>query len=477
MAPTHYIGRQRELALLKALLQKKSASLVVIKGRRRIGKSRLVTEFAKGLRFLSFSGLPPTEGLTAQSQRNEFMRMLAAQTPLPSVQATDWGDVFDLLASQIDSGPVLIFFDEISWMGQDDPEFLGKLKNAWDLSFKQNPELILILCGSVSSWIERNILGSAGFVGRISLSMQLTELSLDESREFIKDLSPHTSARDQLKILSVTGGVPRYLEEIIPNRPAEELIKSWCFTREGVLLQEFEALFTDLFSKKSKIYKRILNVLIAGPKELNEICKALDWSVHGGVSEYLNDLRTAGFIQRDFTWNIQDHKESRLSHYRVSDNYVRFYLKYIAPNQGKIEGGYFDDRSIANLPNWDGIMGLQFENLILNNRLCIWKALGIAASDIVIDGPFFQRKTSRIQGCQIDYLIQTRYNGLFVCEIKFSRNEVGSSVIDQVKEKINRISLPRSFSTWPVLIHVGGVAEAVFDAEYFAHIIDFLECS
>ena len=93
-----FVGRKDELERLNSLLGKKSASLVVVKGRRRTGKSRLVEEFAKGKRFLVFSGIPPIEGTTAQSQRDVFARQLGAQVGLPSIQAQDWSDLFSLLA-------------------------------------------------------------------------------------------------------------------------------------------------------------------------------------------------------------------------------------------------------------------------------------------------------------------------------------------------------------------------------------------
>lgn len=110
-------------------------------------------------------------------------------------------------------------------MGMKDPTFLGKLKTAWDLEFKKNNKLILILCGSVSSWIEKNILKNTGFVGRIDLVLSLDELSLSESFTLLGKQAQFLSSYEIFKILSVTGGVPRYLENIIPKQSAEENIK------------------------------------------------------------------------------------------------------------------------------------------------------------------------------------------------------------------------------------------------------------
>jgi len=159
----NFIGRIDELRELKDLLNKNTASLVILKGRRRIGKSRLIEEFAKKEVFYFFSGIPATEKTTKQSQLDEFSRQLSAQTGLPEIQADDWSKLFLLLAEKVKRGRVVILFDEISWMGSKDPDFLGKLKNAWDLHFKKNSRLLLVLCGSVSSWIEKNIINNTGF--------------------------------------------------------------------------------------------------------------------------------------------------------------------------------------------------------------------------------------------------------------------------------------------------------------------------
>ena len=118
-------------------------------------------------------------------------------------------------------------------------------------------------------------------------------------------------------------------------------------------------------------------------------------------------------------------------------------------------------------------MGLQFENLVLQNRHIIQKLLRIDPNEIVHDKPYFQRNTTRHAGCQIDYMIQTRVNIVHICEIKFSRNPIRTEIVDEMKQKINHLMLPRHFSYRPVLIHVNGVDDEVISSEYFADIIDF----
>ena len=136
---------------------------------------------------------------------------------------------------------------------------------------------------------------------------------------------------------------------------------------------------------------------------------------------------------------------------------------------------HFVVKPLSSLPGWATIMGFQFENLVLHNRSFIWDRLGICPEDIVFEGPFFQHSTSKQPGCQIDYLIQTRFNTLFACEVKFSRKEIKTGIVEEVKEKLRRLVLPRGFSCCPVLIHVSGVQDAVIDRSFCTEVIDFCE--
>jgi|JI10StandDraft_1071094.scaffolds.fasta_scaffold02423_20 AAA+ ATPase superfamily predicted ATPase len=468
-----FIGRKRELKSLNELAKKKSASLVVIRGRRRIGKSRLIQEFGKSKIFFHFSGIPAEEKTTAQDQRDIFSLQLGKKLALQGISSHDWSTLFSLLAKEAAKGEVVILLDEISWMGSKDPHFLGKLKNAWDLEFKNNPKLILILCGSVSTWIEKNIISSTAFFGRISLFLKLEELPLEESYEFLRRCGFCGGQYEAFKLLSVMGGIPWYLEQVKGGGSADEIIKGLCFKKEGILFNDFESIFHDLFEKRSHIYRPIVEMLASGPLDFGGLCQSLNYSKSGTLSQYLDDLITSGFLTRDHTWSIKSGEESKLSKYRLSDNYLRFYLKYIYPNRNKINRESFKEISLTALPGWTSIMGYQFENLVLKNRFKIWELLGIRPEDIISDNPYFQRATKGKKGCQIDYLIQTRYHTLFACEIKFSLHPVSSKVVSDVKKKIESLPLPKRFSCWPVLIHVNGVSDLIRDVGFFSEIIDF----
>lgn len=476
----YFVGREGELKTLAELLKKKSASLVVIKGRRRIGKSRLVEELAIRYpfeAFYRFAGLPPTPETTAQSQREVFAGQLSSQfgstLELSGSNTHDWSRLFLSLSEKISKGRVLLLFDEISWMGSKDSDFLGKLKDAWDVYFKKNDQLIFIICGSVSTWIEDNILSNTGYVGRISLDLTLKELPLSDCAKFWGPNASRISSYEKLKVLSVTGGIPLYLEHIRPDISAEKNMTALCFRAAGLLFREFDNIFSDLFSKRNALYKKIVESLAKGPLTQDEIGESIGHERSSNIGEYLDDLITSGFLVRDRTWHLDTGRPAKLSRYRICDCYSRFYLKYIEPNKHKIEQDQFQNISVSSLAQWNTMMGLQFEVLILNNRKIIWEAVKINPEEIVFDNPFFQKKTKRQSGCQIDYLIQTKFNTVYICEIKFSQREIGTSIIEEVQEKIDKLSLPKHFSYRPVLIHVNGVTEEVEESGYFSAIIKF----
>ncbi len=466
---TKFIGREHELTRLKGLLRKKSSSLVVIRGRRRIGKSRLAEEFSKEFtKSYFFTGLSPEEKITDEMQLEAFAKQMRYQR-IPRMQGDSWGDMLYDLASSCSRGRILVVLDEISWMGSKDPTFLGNIKIAWDQYFKNNPQLVLILSGSNSSWIEKNILSSTGFMGRISLRLHLNELSLAECNRFWGTQGKNISPYEKFKLLGITGGIPRYLEEIEPSLPADDNIQRMCFEKEGLLFKEFDDIFSDLFSHKSTRYKEIVQQLVDGPLEFKNILNSLDRTKGGDISEYLDDLCESGFISRDYTWNLKNGQVSKLSKFRLSDNYLRFYLKYIESNKHQIERGVF-----KGLPSaWHTILGLQFENLVINSKEQLWKLLRIPDGSVLASSPYFQTKTASRSGCQIDLLIETKFNTLYLGEIRFHKEPIGLSVIEEVKEKMKRMKVPKGFSIRPFLVHVNGVHDSVIETEFFSNIIDF----
>ena len=471
MTKKNFIGRADELKTLNSLHKHKTPNLIVVKGRRRIGKSCLISQFAQHNpenQFWNFTGLAPQEGLNNQAQRNHFTKKLATLLNGPHTTFNDWGDIFDDLSSHVSNGDIILL-DEISWMGSHDPSFIPKLKAWWD---EQNKSVTVILCGSVSTWIEENILKSTAFFGRVNLTLELEPLSIKESAELLRENGFQGSDLDIYRLLSVLGGVPWYLEQVKGGQSTDEIIKALCFKKNGLLALEFEHIFHDLFGKKGRTYKNILHSLKEGHKTLAEIRKDIGLSHGGKLSQLMDNLIISGFVEKQQLWSLKTSSPLKQSLYRICDPYIRFYLKVIEKNLSKIQNNAFIDTALSQLPGFDSHIGLQIELLLLQNRRAILKEVGVHAQDVTSDGPYRQTKTASQRGCQIDYLIQSSTKTLFVCEFKFKRNEIKSDIIDEMKTKISALKIPKGFSAIPVLFHVSGVSANVETSEYFYRIID-----
>ncbi len=469
-----FFGREKELGELGRINNQKKASLIVLTGRRRVGKSRLIEHFAhtQTSQFIEIQGLGPRPKQTNQDQLDHFMKKLSEQTNIPYAQVKDWESAFTFLYQQTKSKKVIILLDEISWMGRHDSDFAGKLKVAWDTQFKRNSNLRLVLCGSVSSWIQENILTHTDFFGRISLEIKVEPLPLVDCIQFWGRKQKLVTSYEKLRILSITGGIPLYLEEIDYSRSADDNIRDLFFTKNGLLYKDYEKIFNEIFSEKAKPYKTILESLIASGANLTEISELSSYVKSGALSSYLSDLELSGFITKYYAWDLKTQKQKEKSVvYRISDNYIRFYLKYIDPIKGKIEKGLFELKSLDSLPQWDIILGLQFESLILNNYAQVISKLGIQLSSVINVGPYFQSKTKRQNACQINLLIQTKTN-LYVCEIKY-RKEISFEIIEEVKSKIENLTGAKSYSIRPVLIYQGKLNERIPEEDFFDKLISF----
>ena len=469
-----FVGREEELEWLDGLWRKGASSLVVCSGRRRIGKSTLIERFAERskCRFIEISGLAPEEGMTDEKQLRNFCERLAVATGRPEVRADVWPKAFDALADAVKGRErTIVLLDEISWMGGWNKTFPAFLKNAWDIHFARRDRLVFVLCGSVSAWIQKNVLRSKAFVGRVSLALDLKELPPADCAAFWRERAERTPVRELIDVLSVTGGVPKYLSEVQPRLSADENIRRMCFNPKGYLFEDFERIFRDVFRRTAATKRALLEALTNGPKSLGEAAKAAGMEAGGHVTEALEELSAAGFVSADRGRTPGTGLPVREVRYRISDNYVRFYLKFIAPRAEAIRKGAFRLASMDQLPGWRSILGIQFECLVLNNLPVVLPRLGIGNALVLSAAPFAKNGTKRGEGTQIDLLVQTR-TAVYVVEIK-RRAQIPASVEDEVREKVKRLKIPRSLSVRTALVYDGELAPEVDENGYFDSLVPF----
>lgn len=461
-----FVGRKDILADLETLWRKRTSSIVACRGRRRIGKSTLFREFSRLTAdgYIEIEGLPPSKEMTNQKELDHFAAMLSDQTGEAYRSPARWYEAFSMLERAIDDTKrTVVMLDEISWMGKYDDTFPGVLRSAWESLFHRHDRLILVVCGSVSSWIQKNILNNTGFTGRFSRDYVLPELSLSECAEFWDRKRARIDDREIFDVLSVTGGVPRYLEEIDPGLSADENIRRLCFLASGELYKDFDAIFDPELDASVPLKRQILELLSNGPKSGAELSVLAGEGRNGRFSDILKELALGGFITDDMGMNPATGKDIRIGTYRLKDNYTRFYLKYIQPHKREIALGTYKYVALEHLPNWYAIMGLQFENLIVNNAMDIIPCLGLGTAIIESAAPF------RNKHCQIDLLVQTARSASVV-EVKRKR-EIDSSVEAEVERKVRALKTRRGVSIRTVLVYDGHLEPSVAGDGYFDAIV------
>ena len=469
-----FFGREDLLEQLFSLWNKRVSSLVTCRGRRRIGKSTLIEQFANRskARFLKIEGVRPGRKTTSRDELAAFAKQLSDQGGCERTPPLDWSDALRRLDREIRSAQkTVVLLDEVSWLAHQADSFPSDLKIAWDNLLKKHDRLVLVLCGSVSSWIRDNIIDNSAFMGRRSLDLVMKELPLRECVKFWGQVAERMPSREIFDVLSVTGGVPRYLEEIDPGLSAAENIRKLAFLPKSVLRTDFDEMFMDVITERPKFSAQVLRSLASGPLRATEIAQSLGIVKSGNITTALRQLEEAGFVSVEHGRNPETGEEVRDRRYRIRDNYTRFYLKCIEPVKDVIDDGSFAFVSLDQFDGWNVDMGLAFENLIVNNYREILPYLHLDRVLITSASPYCRQPApkSGSAGVQVDLLLQTRQS-ICVVEIK-RRRHIGREVVAEMAEKCRRIARPKDVSLKTALVYDGELAPSVEADGYFDAIV------
>lgn len=467
-----FYGREDLIDQLAGLWSKRVSSLVTCRGRRRVGKSTLIRRFAEKshARFIKIEGERPDESTTRETELTTFAEQLAAQTGCDRTPPQDWLNAFVRLAREVNNRErTVILLDEISWLAFGENRFANILRMAWENYLKPHDRLIVVVCGSVSSWIKDEIIDNGSYMGRRSLDILVPELPLRDCVRFWGRDADRWSVNDIVDVLAVTGGIPRYLEELQTSLSAAENIRRLCFVPNAVLRIDFDEMFRDVITYEQKYTAQVLRCLVDGRRSVTDIAEMLGVEKGGRISVAVDQLVEAGFAAPDAGKNPETGADIREIRYRLRDNYARFYLKFIEPVKAMIDRDAYAFAEMSQLDGWDATLGLQFENLVLNNYRALLPFLHMDRVLVESAAPF--RKTAaKGQGLQIDLLLQAK-SSYMVVEIKRNRQKLGREVIDEVREKCRRLKHPKDIVLRTALVHAGELTRTVESDGYFDTII------
>jgi AAA+ ATPase superfamily predicted ATPase len=429
-------GRLAEKEILKDIIESTDPQLVAIYGRRRVGKTFLIrNELEKELIF-EFSGI---HNATLDQQLENFANAMTtfSKNGLPLAKPKNWSEAFKILIEY--TTPLLkkqkkvIFFDEFPWINTARSGFMQAFENFWNVWGTKQNNLVVIICGSAAAWMIKQVIHNRGGLhNRVTKSIRLLPFTLSETEAFLKARNIELGHYQTLQLYMVMGGVPHYLKEIKKGESSTQAIDRICFSKDGLLKEEFKILYQSLFDDASK-HMSVIRALAKKNTGLtrNEIIDLVKLKSGGWLSEVLEELTQSGFIKP----YVPFEKTAKDSIYKLTDEYSRFYLKYIEHSRSEGKGTW---ASISRETTWKSWSGNAFESVCLKHIDAIKKALGIEGVKTEISS-WRYHPISGEKGAQIDLVIDRQDHCINICEMKFSINEfsIEKSYSTELEHKIN----------------------------------------
>jgi AAA+ ATPase superfamily predicted ATPase len=410
------VGRLEEMQELKAAEQSKSAELIAIYGRRRIGKTYLIRNYFEGRIAFELTGMH--DG-TLKSQLRQFSLAYqkAIDSPIALEPPEDWVKAFSALEHYLTglkrTKKRVVFIDEFPWLNSRKSGFLEAFDHFWNVWASRQSNLIVVICGSAASWMIKQIVhAKGGLHNRITRAIRLLPFTISESAAYLKSNSVDLDRYQVLQLYMTLGGVPHYLRNVVRGQSAGQAIDKICFSKTAPLKEEFEQLYRSLFEHADN-HIMVVRKLAASPNGLtrNDIIAACKLKSGGGTSDLLNELEQSGFIQM----SIPFQKTRRDALYRLSDEYSLFYLRFMDGNKTQANQNWSNISNSGAFRSWSG---MAFEAICLKHIPQIKSALGIGG--VQTSDSSWQYKGGKDQrGAQIDLLIDRADRTINICEMKY----------------------------------------------------------
>jgi len=416
------IGRKQEIAELERLYRSPKAEFVVVTGRRRVGKTYLIREVLNDRLTFHHTGLSPYNdegqekaGLAEQLQH--FFYTLKKNGHSGNKIPKNWLEAFyyleQLLEDKDDGSRQVVFIDEIPWMDTQNSRFLRAFEsfvNGWAMGRKN---MMLIVCGSATSWIEDNFIkNQKGLYDRQTYEIRLKPFNLKECEEYYEFLGVHMSRMDIIDMYMAIGGIPYYMGYVAPGRSLAQNIDNMLFAEHAKLKNEFNKLFGSLF-RNADDYIKIVQLLASRHSGYSreEIVNKTNIPSSSDLTKKLEALEASCFIRKyqPFT------NSKRELRYKLVDNFCLFYLKFM--NSGSSTDPNFWQHSL-NLPKLNAWRGIAFEEVCIAHSYQIKVALGVA-NVLSKESSWSIHGDEEKKGSQIDLIIERNDNVVNLCEIKY----------------------------------------------------------
>lgn len=474
------IGREKEIKELNELYHSEDAELIALYGRRRVGKTYLIDEVFRDRLNFRHAGLSPIdsekENVKAhlmKDQLTHFFRSLTMQGYKGKKTPESWLEAFymleDLLMEKYkDNERIVVFLDEMQWLDTPKAKFMTGFEAFWNGWACHRKNLMVIVCGSSSSWILTNIINNhGGLYGRVTFEIKLKPFTLRECEQFLKSKEICMSRYDVIQAYMMVGGIPYYLRYFNKRLSLAQNINEIFFADEAPLKGEFNRMFASLF-KKAEPIKQIIKAIASKNKgitrkELSEITGVTD---SGEVSRQLNALIAGDFIIKYKSFG--DNKRDEI--YKLVDPFSYFYLTFLDKSSDNRNIDWINIEDSSRVLSWKGYA---FENVCWNHIHQIKMALQIGGVSTT-EALWSKIGDENTRGTQIDLIIVRKDNVVHMCEIKFYNDEFEVDkdyhLILERRKKILREQIPKRATIHNTLITTYGLRKTNYFGD-FVHVL------
>ncbi len=443
-----FIDRESEMETLQNEYNRNGSSLVIMYGRRRVGKTTLISEFIKDKPALFFLASEESEAQNRNAFKDKAADFLESEL-LKNADIKNWEVIFKTIAdTSFDSKPVIVI-DEFQYIGKSNPAFPSIFQRIWEETLKDKPVMV-ILCGSLISMMKSQTLSyNSPLYGRRTAQIRLKQIPFRYYQEFF----PGKNRRELIDMYSVTGGVPKYIELFSETDDIYKSIQRCVLNRSGYLYDEPHFLLQQEVTEIGS-YFSIIKAIAAGNSKLSAISTVLEIK-STGLTKYLKTLIDLDILEREVPVTEENPEKSKKGLYRIKDNYIRFWFAFVYPNMSFIESG--NSRIVMNKIRKGLISG---HTAFVYEDVCRERMWDLNAEDC---WPFHFSKIGRWWDGknEIDIAaIDPEEKNLILGECKFWQEPVGINIFRELEQKSGSVDWQKqNRHVWFVLFSSAGFTE------------------
>ncbi len=444
----NFVDRELEMETLEREYTRKGSSLVVLYGRRRVGKTTLITEFIKNKKALFFLASEESESQNRSAFKDKAADFIDNEL-LRNADVNNWDVIFKaIMDTKFTTKPVIVI-DEFQYIGKSNPAFPSVFQRIWEEVLKDK-KVMVILCGSLISMMESQTLAyNSPLYGRRTAQIKLKQIPFKYYREFF----PLKTRKELIEMYAITGGVPKYIELFSEENDIYTAIQQSVLDRSGYLYDEPHFLLQQEVSEVGS-YFSLIKTIAQGNSKLSSIATTLELKATG-LTKYLKTLIDLDILEREVPVTEEHPEKSKKGLYKIKDNYLRFWFAFVYPNLSFIESG-----------NEGIVMDKIKKGLISNHTAFVYEDVCRERMwELNIEGKwtFNFSKLGRWwdNKHEIDIVaLDPEGKNMILGECKYWHESVGINVLKTLEEKTQFVEWHRNHrKVWYVLFSINGFTD------------------